>query len=54
MAEIPVTCPHCRDKARAPDLAAAEAAARAVRRGLWADPAPIAPWLYRDKPTEEK
>lgn len=29
------------------DLAAAQAAARAARRGLWADPHPIAPWLYR-------
>jgi endonuclease YncB( thermonuclease family) len=28
-------------------LAAAEAGARAAKRGLWADPAPIPPWDYR-------
>jgi micrococcal nuclease len=30
-----------------PRLAAAEQAARAARRGLWADPNPIPPWEYR-------
>jgi micrococcal nuclease len=29
------------------DLAAAEAAARAAGRGLWADPEPVAPWAWR-------
>jgi micrococcal nuclease len=29
------------------DLAAAEAAARAARIGLWADAAPVAPWQWR-------
>src|SRR5262245_35031169 len=30
-----------------PGLAALEADARAARRGLWADPHPVAPWDYR-------
>lgn len=29
------------------DLAAAERAARAARRGLWADPEPVPPWEWR-------
>ena len=29
------------------ELAQAELRARAARRGLWADPAPMAPWDYR-------
>jgi micrococcal nuclease len=29
------------------DLADMEAAARAARRGLWADAAPVAPWKWR-------
>jgi len=32
---------------RARDLAEAEAEARAARRGLWANPDPMAPWDYR-------
>ena len=27
-----------------------EAHARAARRGLWVDPAPIEPWLFRRRP----
>ena len=30
-----------------PDYVAAEAEARAARRGLWADKAPLPPWEYR-------
>ncbi len=33
-----------------PALADAEAAARARRAGLWADPAPVPPWSYRRNP----
>jgi endonuclease YncB( thermonuclease family) len=32
---------------KATHLHALEAGARAVRRGLWADPAPIPPWAWR-------
>jgi endonuclease YncB( thermonuclease family) len=32
-----------------PRLAAAESAARAARRGLWADAKPVAPWDWRDR-----
>ena len=32
---------------RDPALAAAEREARAGRRGLWADPAPVPPWEWR-------
>ncbi|MCM2256516.1 MAG: thermonuclease family protein [Vicinamibacteria bacterium] len=32
-----------------PRLAAAEQAARAAKRGLWADPKPIAPWDWRHR-----
>ena len=32
---------------KSPELAAAEAEARAARRGLWADPNPIPPWEWR-------
>lgn len=31
-----------------PRYEAAEAAAKAARRGLWADPQPVAPWAYRN------
>lgn len=34
----------------ATDLHELESAARAARRGLWADPAPVPPWEYRHKP----
>jgi len=36
-----------------PSIKTAEAAARESRRGLWADPAPVAPWDWRrpSKPT---
>jgi len=30
-----------------PLLTDLEAQARAAQRGLWADPNPVAPWLYR-------
>lgn len=30
-----------------PDLEAAEADARYAKRGLWAEPNPVAPWTYR-------
>jgi endonuclease YncB( thermonuclease family) len=32
-----------------PRLAILEAQARAARRGLWADPDPIAPWEWRSQ-----
>jgi endonuclease YncB( thermonuclease family) len=35
-------------------LAAAEAAARAARRGLWRDPAPVPPWEWRASEAERK
>jgi len=38
---------HYRRYSRDAGLAAAEAEARAARRGLWAEPAPVAPWDYR-------
>jgi len=38
---------HFTRYSNAADLAAAEAAARASRRGLWADKAPVAPWAWR-------
>ena len=31
------------------ELAAAEVSARAKKRGLWADPAPVAPWDWRKR-----
>lgn len=31
----------------APDILSLQAAARAARRGLWADPAPMPPWVWR-------
>lgn len=36
------------------DLAAAESQARAVKRGLWCDPEPIAPWDWRAGEAERK
>lgn len=33
-----------------PRIAALEAEARAARRGLWRDPAPVAPWDFRHFP----
>lgn len=36
------------------DLAAAEAAARAARRGLWADAEPVAPWQWRASEADRK
>jgi endonuclease YncB( thermonuclease family) len=36
------------------DLAAAEAAARAARIGLWSDAAPVAPWQWRAGEAERK
>jgi endonuclease YncB( thermonuclease family) len=35
-------------------VAAAEAAARAGRRGLWRDPAPVPPWEWRASEAERK
>lgn len=35
-------------------LADAEKAARAARRGLWADPKPVAPWEFRKAKTPAK
>jgi len=35
-------------------LAAAEREARAARRGLWRDPAPVAPWTWRASEAERK
>jgi len=32
---------------RNPDLCRLEAAARAAKRGLWADPTPVPPWEFR-------
>jgi endonuclease YncB( thermonuclease family) len=37
-----------------PALAAAEIEARAERRGLWRDPAPVAPWDWRAGEAERK
>lgn len=39
---------------RAVDLEAAESEARAVRRGLWVDPQPVAPWVFRRNAAEER
>ena len=36
------------------ELAAAEAAARKAKRGLWADPNPIPPWDWRQKQREKE
>jgi micrococcal nuclease len=36
------------------DLAAAEAEARAARRGLWADPDPVPPWVWRAEEARRK
>jgi endonuclease YncB( thermonuclease family) len=33
-----------------PYLLALEAEAKAARRGLWQDPDPVAPWLWREQP----
>lgn len=33
-----------------PQLIAAEDAARSTKRGLWVDPAPVAPWDWRKQP----
>lgn len=32
-----------------PDLPALQAQARTARRGLWADPHPVAPWVWRHR-----
>ena len=39
---------------RSDDLAAAERAARAARRGLWADAKPVPPWEWRASEAERK
>lgn len=39
---------------QSPELAAAEAQARAARRGLWADREPIPPWEWRASERERK
>lgn len=36
------------------ELARAEREARAAKRGLWADTAPVAPWEFRKKPAAKK
>lgn len=38
---------HYKEYNRDPRLADAETEARAAKRGLWADPDPVAPWEYR-------
>lgn len=35
-------------------LGVLEAEARARRRGLWADPAPVAPWEFRRRPRKQR
>ncbi len=45
---------HYVQYSKSPELAAAEKRARAARRGLWADPHPIAPWLYRNEDRKAK
>ena len=36
------------------ELAKAEATARKAKRGLWADPNPIPPWVWRQKQREKE
>ena len=36
------------------ELARSEREARAAKRGLWADEAPVAPWDYRKRPAKKK
>ena len=35
-------------------LAQAQAGARAARKGLWSDPAPVAPWVWRKTENDRK
>ena len=44
---------HYEKYSKDPKLAAAQAAAKTARRGLWADSAPVAPWAWR-KPRKAK
>lgn len=41
-----VSMPYARTR---PDLRELQARARAARRGLWADPHPVAPWTWRHR-----
>ena len=43
-----------RDHADNPRLAAAERAARAAKRGLWADAKPVPPWEWRATAKDRK
>lgn len=38
-----------RQYSRSPEFADAESRARSARLGLWVDPQPVAPWLFRRK-----
>lgn len=40
---------HYRAYSRDPELARIEAQAKRYRRGLWSQPAPIAPWVHRQR-----
>ena len=45
---------HYLEYSKDPELARAEREARAAKRGLWADPAPVAPWEFRKRPAKKK
>jgi micrococcal nuclease len=45
---------HYKAYSKDAELSRAEADARKAKRGLWADPAPVAPWEFRKKPAAKK
>lgn len=45
---------HYKQYSKDAELSRAEADARKAKRGLWADPAPVAPWDFRKRPVIKK
>lgn len=45
---------HYKQYSKDAELSRAEADARKAKRGLWADPAPVAPWKFRNLPAAKK